>query len=865
MALTPMMQQYLQTKEQCRDAILFYRIGDFYEMFFEDAETASRELELVLTGRDCGLENRAPMCGIPYHAADTYISKLIEKGYKVAICEQIEDPAVAKGLVKRDIIKIVTPGTVLDSSMLNDKTNNYIACSYISKTGFALSICDVSTGEFLATSAEANPTRLIDELSKFMPSEFLYNSTKWDGEEKFKSKLSDKFGFMITDINYDPQESKELVSNKFPLQVASLSDSEVICSGYLYKYIMDTQKTSFSHIVEIKHYDLYDYLVLDTSTRKNLELTETIRSKSKKGSLIWVLDQTETSMGSRQLRKWIEEPLILKDQITDRLASVKEFIDNIYVSSDLRAYLKNVYDIERLISRISCASANARDLISLRQSLKELPTIKQSLSNCTSPLIKSLYSKFDTLDDIYDLINSSIEDNPPTTLKDGGLIKLGYNNDVDKLRSAMTDGKKWIADLEQKEKELTGIKSLKVGYNKVFGYYIEVTRSNLQNVPEDRYIRKQTLSNGERYITQELKECENLILGAEQKIVNIEYELFIKIRNDISDHVKRIQQTAHCIAIIDVLLSFAKVSFENNYCMPNITENGIIDIKNARHPIVEKVISNIFVPNDTYLDTKDDSLSIITGPNMAGKSTYMRQVALISLMAQIGCFVPADEATLSIVDRIFTRIGASDDLSLGQSTFMVEMSEVSYILQNATKNSLIILDEVGRGTSTFDGLSIAWAVVEYITGNIGAKTLFATHYHELTELEGKLHGVKNYSISVKEHGDDIIFLRKIVRGGADQSYGIQVAKLAGLPNIVVECAKTILSKLEEKDINKSIASTEEIAITKLEPKKNDMQISLFDYCDNKILSEIKGLDLNNMTPIEALNTLYSLHEKVNNM
>lgn len=863
MALTPMMQQYLETKEQCKDCILFYRIGDFYEMFFEDAEIASRELELVLTGRDCGLEKRAPMCGIPYHAYESYVSKLIEKGYKVAICEQMEDPALAKGLVKREIIRVVTPGTVLESSMLDEKKNNYIGCACLTQDGFSLSVCDISTGEFLTTSSKESPSRLLDELSKYSPSELLLYGV--DKDSRLVRQIKERFSLLINFISYDPEDTIKLLKERFREDMDKLTPQQAECSSFLYKYISENQKSNLGHILKIKPYEVKDYLVLDAAARRNLELTETVRSKSRKGSLLWVLDRTETSMGSRLLRKWIEEPLIKYEDIIKRQEAVQEFIDNVYVSSDIRSFLKNVYDIERLSSRISCGSANARDLISLKQSLRELPDIKASLSSCKSPLLKEIYNDFDTLEDVYDLIDKAIDDSPSLTIKDGGIIKTGYNEEVDKLRDAMVHGKEWIANLEQKEREITGIKSLKVGYNKVFGYYIEITKSNLANVPEGRYIRKQTLANGERFITEELKKQEDLILGAEQKITDLEYNLFVEVREKIASQVSRIQKTASYISTIDVLLSFATVSFEYNYVKPEMTTDGSIEIKNGRHPVVERVIQGVFVPNDTFLDKKDNSIAIITGPNMAGKSTYMRQVALICLMAQMGCFVPAESARLSIVDRIFTRIGASDDLSLGQSTFMVEMSEVSHILENATQDSLIVLDEVGRGTSTFDGLSIAWAVIEYICKKIGAKTLFATHYHELTELEGKLKGVKNYCVSVKEHGDDIIFLRKIIRGGADQSYGIQVAKLAGLPEEVVTKARAILNKLEESDINKKNQMDEAAVTTSIEAKDTQkpkvQQLNMFNFKEQELVEALREIDIMNITPMDAMNTLYKLVKK----
>ncbi|WP_435369333.1 DNA mismatch repair protein MutS [Caloramator sp. E03] len=835
-----MMMQYLEIKKQCEDCILFFRLGDFYEMFFEDAEIASKELEIALTGRDCGLDKRAPMCGVPYHSADAYISKLIQKGYKVAICEQVEDPALAKGIVKREIIRIITPGTIIESNMLDERSNNYISCVYINDNEFSIAVCDISTGEFLTTSAEGTIMRIIDELSKFNPSELIVIENNEPLDVKTEKMIKDKFNLLLTYKKYLNDDINSLKERFNDLK--DISEIELIACSCLYKYICENQKSSLSQITSIRKYVISDFMVLDATSRRNLELAETIRGKNSKGSLLWLLDKTKTSMGGRMLRKWIEEPLISIDEINKRLDAVEELINNVYVACDLKEFLKNIYDIERLISRISCGAANARDLVSLKESLKYLPDIKSALSSCKSDLIKNMYNDFDTLDDIYNLINESINDNPPLQLKEGNLIKDGYSSDVDKLRDVMKNGKEWIANLEQKEREITGIKSLKVGYNKVFGYYIEITKSNLSNVPEGRYIRKQTLANCERYITSELKEMEDLILNSEQKIIDIEYEIFTEIRNKVAKEVIRVQKTARQISIIDVLLSLATTSFENNYCKPIITKDGKIKIEEGRHPVVEKVLSSIFVPNDTNLDLKDNMIAIITGPNMAGKSTYMRQVALITLMAQIGCFVPAKSASISIVDRIFTRIGASDDLSSGQSTFMVEMAEVASILKNATKDSLILLDEVGRGTSTFDGLSIAWAVTDYISKKIKAKTLFATHYHELTELEGKLPGVKNYCISVREHGEDIIFLRKIIRGGADQSYGIQVAKLAGLPNDVILKAKEILNKLEESDINKNIKANlkqDEVAVSLLSDKEKE--INLFNFKEREIIEELKEI------------------------
>lgn len=872
MALTPMMQQYFEIKEKYNDCILFFRLGDFYEMFFEDAQIVSKELELVLTGRDCGMEKKAPMCGVPFHSSEGYVARLVEKGYKVAICEQVEDPAKAKGIVKRDVIKIITPGTLIDSNLLEDRKNNFISSIYLLEDRFSMAFCDISTGEFLTTISFNNYFKAIDEISKFSPSEMILIETKFSSKVNLEKVIKDRFNILINKI--DEVEFKEDSLSSF--NTNNLSVEEKISSGVLFSYLKETQKGSLGHILNIEKYNLENYMMLDSSTRKNLELTETIRGKSKKGSLIWVLDKTKTPMGGRLLRKWVEEPLLNVSEINSRLEVVEEFIDNLNAAGDFKEFLSGVYDIERITSKISSGSVMPKDMVSLKNSLSLLPCIKETLSKCKSSSLIKMYEEFDTLDDVYSLINNSILDSPSIQIKEGNIIKDGFSPEVDELREAMRKGKQWILDIENKEKEETGIKSLKVSYNKVFGYYIEVTKSNLSNVPENRYIRKQTLANCERYITEELKIIEEKVLGAEEKIKTLEYDIYNEIREKVALEIERILKVAKIIATIDVLLSFSEVSFENGYVKPNVNNDDVIDIKDARHPVVEKVIDGIFVPNSTYLNNSTDKISIITGPNMAGKSTYMRQVALITLMAQIGCFIPAYSGTIGIVDRIFTRIGASDDLSLGQSTFMVEMSEVSNILLNATENSLIILDEVGRGTSTYDGLSIAWAVVDYIGNKIGSKTLFATHYHELTELESKITGVKNYCISVKEHGEDIIFLRKIVPGGADKSYGIQVAKLAGIPDIVINVANSILKRLEENDINKEVKCD-------VKPKQSKDQITLFDLNEGEkntdwvkevdykevrsssekdVLNEIKNLDIINMTPLDAMNCIYKLKEKL---
>jgi len=869
-ALTPMMQQYLQIKEQNKDALLFFRLGDFYEMFFEDAKIASRELEIALTGRDCGLNERAPMCGVPYHAAEGYIAKLIEKGYKVAICEQLEDPSKAKGIVKRDVVRIITPGTILESSMLDEKSNNYIVSIYKEQHNYGLAYADISTGEFYISqiTEQAGEKKLVDELSGIVPRELIINK-ELQNAQYLLDEITNRFNPFITAYHewaYERQTAYDNLITHF--NVHSLEgygcqemDYGIRAGGALLQYLIETQKNALKHITSIKSYHPESYMVLDASTRRNLELTETIRGKEKKGSLLWLLDKTNTAMGGRLLKKWIQQPLIDVESIEKRLGGVEELFNNSLLMDELQELLKKVYDLERLASRISLGTANARDLLSLKQSLSVLPDIKSALKSSQSMILKELYKDLDLLEDIHKLIEESINENPPLTIKEGSIIKDGYNPQLDKYREAMTKGKTWIAALEQKERERTGIKNLKVGFNKVFGYYIDVTKSNFDLVPDD-YIRKQTLANSERYITPELKEIEDTILSAEEKSVSLEYEIFISIREKIAKEVDRIQKTAQIISELDGLWSLARVAVENGYVRPEISDDGIINIKDGRHPVVEKTISNnLFVPNDTYLDTSENRLLIITGPNMAGKSTYMRQVALIVLMAQIGSFVPAQKAHIGIVDRIFTRVGASDDLSAGQSTFMVEMNEVANILNNATPKSLVVLDEIGRGTSTYDGLSIAWAVIEYICNqkNLGCKTLFATHYHELTELEGQMEGVKNYSISVKEQGKDIIFLRKIIRGGAEKSLGIQVARLAGIPIQVIERASEILSRLEESNINK--ANTRSLRNKKNKNSEDrGLQLSLFDPKPSAIEEELRNIDVVNMTPMEAINTLYRLVE-----
>ena len=865
---SPMMQHYLETKKQYKDCVLFYRLGDFYEMFFEDAEIVSRELELTLTGKDCGQEKRAPMSGIPYHAADSYIAKLIEKGYKVAICEQVEDPKQAKGIVKREVIRVVTPGTVIESNLLEEKKNNYIMAIYKSGLYFGISVCDISTGEFLATQIveHNNFARLLDEISRYSPAEIIVSDMMFNSKTEIE-KIKERFETYISKESEESFDGEyELLSGMYNIiddkneKIKNLSDKKlaIYAINALLKYLEDTQKTSLDHINTIKIYNTTRYMALDINARRNLEITEKMRDKSKKGTLLWVLDKTSTSMGGRLLRRWLNDPLIDRKEINDRLDAVEELKDSIILRGDVVDALKKVYDIERLAGKISYGNANGRDMISLKNSVKQLPEIKKVLSTTGAGLLKEIYENIDTLDDIYEIIEKSIVDEPPIGVKDGGIIKIGYDPEIDKLKLATTEGKKWILELEAKEREQTGIKGLKVGFNKVFGYFIEVTKSNLSMVP-DRYIRKQTLTNCERYITEELKNLENQILGAEERVVTLEYNAFCEIRSSIEKQIQRIQKTATLVSTLDVLVSFATVAEDMNYVKPEVDNGGVIDIKEGRHPVIEKMISNSnFVPNDTYLDEEGNRLAIITGPNMAGKSTYMRQVALITLMAQVGSFVPASYAKIGVVDKIFTRVGASDDLSMGQSTFMVEMMEVATILKEATKNSLVILDEIGRGTSTYDGLSIAWAVAEFIADKekCGAKTLFATHYHELTELENKVEGVKNYSIAVKEKGEDIIFLRKIVDGGTDESYGVHVARLAGVPQVVTKKANEILQSLERRNVlnNKIIEQA---------PKKESAdQIDMYNYKIAEVAHEIDRIDFNQLTPIDALNTLVKIKEKL---
>lgn len=874
---TPMMQHYLKTHEEYKDCILFYRLGDFYEMFFDDAKVVSKELELTLTGKSCGAEERAPMCGIPYHAAETYLTRLVKKGYKVAICEQVEDPKLAKGMVKREVTRVVTPGTTLNAQALDETKNNYIMCIAYIGDHYGISSADITTGDYYVTEVDSE-RKLLDEVNKYQPTEIICNEAFYISGIDIDD-MKNRMGIVIYSLDawYFSDETAQMTL-KDHFKVRDLEglgladyDSGVVAAGALLKYLYETQKTTLSNLVAIHPYTTGKFMIIDSSTRRNLELVETLREKQKRGSLLWVLDKTRTAMGARTLRSFVEQPLIERTEIEERYDAIDEFNTNAITREEIREYLNPVYDLERLITRVTYQTANPRDLIAFRNSIHMLPPIKTLMSDFQSPLLKRLYEQLDTLDELYELIERSIAEEPPLTLHDGGILKEGYNEEVDRLRKAKTDGKSWLADLEAKEREKTGIKNLKIKYNKVFGYYLEVTNSFKDMVP-DYFTRKQTLANAERFITPELKELEDVILGAEDKLIVLEYELFREVRQKVADEVVRIQKTAKAVAQIDVFASLATVAEQNNYCRPKLNEKGLIDIKDGRHPVVERMIQNeMFVANDTYLDNGSNRVSIITGPNMAGKSTYMRQSALIVLMAQIGSFVPAKSAKIGIVDRIFTRVGASDDLASGQSTFMVEMSEVANILRNATSNSLLILDEIGRGTSTFDGLSIAWAVVEHISNPrlLGAKTLFATHYHELTELEGKLNSVNNYCIAVKEKGDDIVFLRKIVKGGADKSYGIQVAKLAGVPDNVIERAKEIVEELSNNDITEIVQNISAEGNSKRsKPKLDEVdleQISLLDTMDNDtILNELKELDLSQMTPIEAMNKLYELQNKVKN-
>ena len=869
--LTPMMQQYFEIKKQYEDCILFYRLGDFYEMFFEDALTASKELEITLTGRDCGQEERAPMCGVPYHACDVYLNKLIEKGYKVAICEQVEDPKATKGIVKRDVIRIVTPGTNISTQNLDESKNNYLMAIYANDGVYGISVIDITTSDFRTTEV-ISMAKVLDEINKFQPSEIICNKEFYESEFD-TSYYENQMHISISVLNqhyFTKETCKDVILKHFKVKSIDglgLADMgfAVMASGVTLQYLTETQKDNLAHLLHITPYITDEYMLIDSSTRRNLELTETLRDKNKRGSLLWVIDKTKTAMGARLLRSYVEQPLVNKAALEKRYDTIEALNNQMMLREELREYLGPIYDLERLISRVSYKTANPRDLIAFRNSMKVFPYIANLLQEFDSGLFIEIREQFDTLEDLYDLIERSIVEEPPIAVKEGGIIKDGFDDELDVLKKAKTDGKQWLADYEAQEKEKTGIKNLRIKFNKVFGYYLEVTNSYKDLVP-DYFIRKQTLTNAERYTTDELNELASTIMGAEDKLYNLEYQIFCNVRDQLAQEMKRVQQSARLIAQLDVFASLAYVADHNHFVRPQLNHEGIIDIKEGRHPVVEKMIPHdLFITNDTYLDNKESRISIITGPNMAGKSTYMRQTALIVLLAQMGSFVPASSANIAIVDRIFTRVGASDDLASGQSTFMVEMSEVANILRNATANSLLILDEIGRGTSTFDGLSIAWAVVEYISNRnlLGSKALFATHYHELTELEGRLDGVNNYCIAVKEEGEDIVFLRKIVRGGADKSYGIQVARLAGVPDLVLRRAREIADELSDNDL---AIRTDKITISdslKMMNKEEERQLSLFDFSGpHPVVERIKALDLDNMTPMQALKVLHQLKKEI---
>ena len=878
--LSPMMTHYLETKKQYPDCILFYRLGDFYEMFFEDAKTASRELEITLTGKECGLEERAPMCGVPYHAVESYLNKLVQKGYKVAIAEQMEDPKTAKGLVKREVIRVVTPGTITNSQALEESKNNYLMGIVYMDGMFGISSVDISTGDYLVTEVKSERT-LLDEIFKFAPSEIICNEAFYMSGVDLE-ELKNRLHVVVTALEnrfFSDDSCRRLLREHFHvnhLDGLGLSEYEAgtIAAGAVLSYLYETQKSTLDHLTAITPYTTGQYMMLDTSTRRNLELTETLREKQKRGTLLWVLDKTKTAMGARMLRSFVEQPLIDREGILARQNAIEELNMNYISREEMAEYLNAIYDLERLIGRISYKTANPRDLIAFKNSLAMLPHIKKILGEFGADLLREVDSGMDTLEELTALIEHAIVDDPPISVRDGGIIKDGYSEEADHLRHAKTEGKDWLAALEAEEREKTGIKNLKIKFNKVFGYYFEVTNSFKDQVP-DYFVRRQTLTNAERFTTDRLKELEGTILGAEDRLFSLEYDLFYQVRDTAGAQVEKIQQTAKAIALLDVLISLSTVATRHNYVKPKINERGVIHIKNGRHPVVEQMMrDDMFVSNDTYLDNGKNRISIITGPNMAGKSTYMRQTALITLMAQIGSFVPADEANIGLCDRIFTRVGASDDLASGQSTFMVEMTEVANILRNATRNSLLILDEIGRGTSTFDGLSIAWAVVEYIsnTKTLGAKTLFATHYHELTELEGAISGVNNYCIAVKEQGDNIVFLRKIVKGGADKSYGIQVAKLAGVPEQVITRAKELVEELSDADITaraKEIASGSRTVQPKKSVERPDevdlQQMSIFDTVrEEDIIRELMEIDISRLSPVEALVTLDKFQSRLKN-
>lgn len=873
--LTPMMQQYMDIKNAYPDFILFFRLGDFYEMFFDDAVKASKALDITLTSRGYGQDRKAPLCGVPYHSADGYLARLVEKGFKVAICEQVEDPALAKGIVKREVVRIVTPGTVIDPSMLEDKSNNYIAGLTIESGSFGLCHADVTTGEIKVTERKTDGEwmALHDELIRLNPSELLL-PLSLELPASVQELLDKSLSTAITrlpDTLFTPDTAARTLCRVLQIQSVQslgieLSGLALRASGALLNYIEDTQKVQLNHFKELKTYHSGQYMALDIFTRRNLELFETLRGKDRRGSLLWVLDRTQTAMGGRMLRKWMEEPLTSVDGIQNRHDAVEVLLKDAMGREEVREYLNQVYDLERLAAKIVYGTVNAKDLTALRLSLSVLPALKPLVTDLGRGDLNDVAEDMDPLTDVNQWIADAIQEEPPFSIREGGFIRDGFSPELDELRAVMNGGKNWIVDIETREREASGIKNLKVGFNKVFGYYIEITRSNLKAAPE-HYIRKQTLANAERYITPELKDIETKILGAEERIVKLEYELFVQLKDRIAGQLDRILKTADALARLDVLASYAEVSFRNRYQRPVVHDRSAIEIQEGRHPVVELISGpEGFVSNDTVLNTEDDLFYIITGPNMAGKSTYLRQVALIVLMAQIGCFVPAASADIGIVDRIFTRVGASDDLFQGQSTFMVEMTELANILNNVTDKSLIILDEIGRGTSTYDGLSIAWAVVEYLSDpkGIRAKTLFATHYHELTELEGKCPGVKNYCISVKEVGEQIIFLRKIIRGGANQSFGIQVARLAGLPQDVIRRAKEILLQLEEHDINnpneKPIITMPQPAVA--ESNGNPLQLNLFELMESEIVEELRQINILEMTPLASMNKLHELVQKV---
>ena len=879
--LSPMMQHYLKTKKEYPGCILFYRLGDFYEMFFEDAEIVSRELELTLTGKSCGLPERAPMCGVPFHAVDSYLTRLVEKGYKAAICEQVEDPRTAKGMVKREVIRIVTPGTNLDMESIEEGKNNFIFCILYSRQGKSgIAVADVTTGEFYMTETEGD-RKVYDEIIRYSPSEIICNDSFMLSGLDLRD-MQDRLGIIINTLGphyFDEAASQKVLLEHFhvsSLIALGMDDKRTgsAAAGALMKYLYDTQKNSLSNITGISVYASGKYMLLDSSTRRNLELTQTMREKKKRGSLLWVLDRTATAMGARRLHQMLEQPLIDRALIEQRLDAVEKMCQNTVDRDEIREYLQPVYDLERLMTRVSYGTANPRDLIALRSSLKMFAPIRQVLEDFDGGLLTELREDMSDFDEIVDLLERSIEDEPPLQVKEGGIIRTGFDPDIDRLREAKTQGRKWLMDLEAQDQQRTGIKNLRIKYNKVFGYYFEVTNSFKNLVPPD-YQRKQTLVGAERYTSDKLKSLEDTILNAEDKLNTLEYDKFCEIRDTVGGQISVIQKAARALAMLDVLCSLSLVAERGRFVRPAINEKGYIKIKEGRHPVVEKMLQGEFISNDTVLDGRKNAIAIITGPNMAGKSTYMRQVALICLMAQIGSFVPAASADLCVVDRIFTRVGASDDLGSGQSTFMVEMNEVANILRNATPNSLLILDEIGRGTSTYDGLSIAWAVIEHISNRkfLGAKTLFATHYHELTELEGKIDNVSNYCVAVKEKGDDIVFLRKIIKGGADKSYGIQVAKLAGLPDLVIDRAKELLEQLTDSDITERIQSIETKAgqgsgKTGKVKHYDDVdlgQMSLFEtVSDTDVLRELEQIDISNLTPLDALNTLYRLQTELKN-